>query len=145
MSETISKAQCEKIADDLQRVFCHVQFNYQGTEISIVREHVSESRSHLVVYFDNKHCPGWGWKDSEQFNPLTGLFWSQRKRKLYPAKRVAEIEKQMGKRKAKEYFPQLHDSFCYSVPYFSSSLSLVRQFKKVAGLTLLSQEGADHG
>ncbi|RYM49140.1 hypothetical protein [Serratia proteamaculans] len=145
MSETISKAQWQQITDDLQRVFCHVQFQYQGVTVAIVREHISESRSHLVVYFDNKLCPGWGWKDSEQFNPMANVFWCQRKRRLYSPKRVAEVEKRMGKRKAKEYFPDLHNSFCYLVPYFSSSSTLVRQFKKVPSLTFVNQEDANHG
>ena len=73
------------------------------------------------------------------FNPLTRLFWCEKKKRHYPSKTVAEIERALGKRQAKKTFPSLHDSFIYRLPFFTSSSTLVSQFKKADGLTLITK------
>ncbi|GAB7214721.1 hypothetical protein [Dickeya oryzae] len=88
----------------------------------------------LAVYFDGKICGAWGNEKSEAYNPITRLFWCEKKKRLYAAKRAAQLEKEIGKRRAKKHFPDLHDSYSYWLPFFSSSTSLIRQFKKSRGV-----------
>lgn len=137
--QLMTKALWEQVADELKNLFCHVRFRYLDTVISVIRERDSESRIVLAVYFNDTMCAGWGCEDSEVFNPLTRLFWHEKKRRWYSAKRVAEIEKSIGKRAAKKYFPNLHSYMSYRAPYFTSSSVLVRQFRKADGLMLITK------
>lgn len=131
---SITKAQWAQITEELQGYFYLVRFKYQNTVISISRERYGESRTFLAVYFDGKMAVGWGLEDSESYNSITKLFWCEKKKRYYSAKRVAEIEKSLGKRYARKHFPKLHESLSYRVPLFTNSTSLVRQFKKIDGL-----------
>ncbi|QHP82371.1 hypothetical protein EO763_22170 [Pectobacterium odoriferum] len=142
-SNTINKEQWAQIAEELKGYFCRVQFQYQNTVITIARERDGESKTVLSVYFDGEMRGGWGMETSEIYNPITRLFWCERKKRLYPAKRAAQIEKEFGKRRAKEFFPKLHDSISFWLPYFATSTSLIRQFKKVEGLVWLRKPEAD--
>ncbi|MGS4819056.1 hypothetical protein ACN4GA_08415 [Raoultella terrigena] len=137
--QPMTKALWEQVADELKSYFCHVQFRYQDTVITVARQRDGESRTLLAVYFNDTMCAGWGCEDSEVFNPLTRIFWHEKKMRWYSAKRVAEIEKSIGKRAAKKYFPNLHDYMSYRAPYFTSSSVLVRQFRKADGLTLITK------
>lgn len=140
----ITEEQWAQITEELQGYFCHVQFKYQDTVISVARQRDGESRTILSVYFDRKMCAGWGFADHEVYNPITRLFWHEKKKRYYTAKRVAEIEKLFGKRAAKKDFPKLHDSMSYWVPYFISSTNLVRQFKKAEGLIWLHEKDVNN-
>ncbi|MFJ5319222.1 hypothetical protein [Pectobacterium versatile] len=142
-SNTITKEQWTQIAEELKSYFCHVEFKYQDTVITVTRERDGESKTVLSVYFDGTLRSGWGIETSEIYNPITRLFWCEKKKRYYSAKRVAEIEKKLGKRRAKEYFPDLHKTIIYWWPYFTTSTSLIRQFKKAEGLAWLRKPEAD--
>ncbi|WP_339097222.1 hypothetical protein V6917_16495 [Pectobacterium brasiliense] len=135
----ITKDQWVQIAEELKSCFCYVQFQYQNTVITIVRQRDGESKTVLLVYFDRRILTGWGMETSEIYNPITRLFWCEKKKRLYSAKRATEIEKEFGKRRAKEYFPKLYDSISFRLPYFATSTTLIRQFKKVDGLSWISK------
>nr|WP_240634934.1 hypothetical protein [Brenneria salicis]NMN90538.1 hypothetical protein [Brenneria salicis ATCC 15712 = DSM 30166]RBP64868.1 hypothetical protein DES54_10693 [Brenneria salicis ATCC 15712 = DSM 30166]RLM31627.1 hypothetical protein BHG07_04835 [Brenneria salicis ATCC 15712 = DSM 30166] len=135
----ITKDQWAKIGEELQSYFVSVEFKYQDTVITVHRERSGESRTVLSVYFDGKICLGWGFESLDSYNPITKLFWCEKKQRYYSPKRVAEIEKAFGKRAAKKYYPKLHESKSYRTPCFSSSTSLIRQFKKVDGLSWISE------
>ncbi|RLM25391.1 hypothetical protein BIY26_08970 [Brenneria goodwinii] len=139
MMSDITKEQWALIAEELQGYFCRVQFKYHDTVITVTRERHGESRTVLSIYFDGIIRGGWGLEKSDSYNPMTKLFWCEKKKRYYSPKRVAEIEKRFGKRSAKKNFPSLHESMSYRVPYFSSSASLIRQFKKVDGLSWISE------
>lgn len=141
VNSSITKEQWAKIKTELQSYFCHIEFKYGNTLISVLRVRDGESRTVLSVYFDGEQCFSWGNEKTEVYNPITRLFWCEKKRRLYSAKRAAQIEKNFGKRRAKEYFPELHDSVSYWLPFFSSSTSLIRQFKKAEGLTWVNNAG----
>ncbi len=136
----ITKTQWAQITEELQGYFCRVQFKYQSTVISVARARYGESRTFLAVYFDGKMAIEWGREDSEAYNPITRLFWCEKKKRYYSAKRVADIEKSLGKRSARKHFPKLHESLSYRIPLFTNSTSLVRQFKKVEGLIWLREK-----
>ncbi|WCG83786.1 hypothetical protein [Pectobacterium sp. A5351] len=142
---TITKEQWAQIAEELKGYFCRVQLQYQNTVITIARQRDGESKTVLSVYFDGRIYSGWGMETSEIYNPITRLFWCEKKKRLYSAQRAAKIEKEFGKRRAKEFFPKLYDSISFWLPYFATSTSLIRQFKKADGLVWLrkSEAGSD--
>ncbi|MFJ5428554.1 hypothetical protein ACIPUP_05270 [Pectobacterium actinidiae] len=140
---TITKEQWAQIAEELKGYFCRVQFQYQNTLITIARERDGESKTVLSVYFDGEIRGGWGNEKSEVYNPITRLFWCEKKMRLYSVRRAAQIEKEFGKRAAKKHFPELHKTISYWCPYFTASTSLIRQFKKTEGLVWLSKPEAD--
>ncbi|MBN3174850.1 hypothetical protein H4F69_14980 [Pectobacterium brasiliense] len=144
-NNVITKEQWALIAEELKSYFCYVQFQYQDTVITIARERDGESKTVLSVYIDGKMSWVWGRKESEFYNPITELFWCEKKKRFYSAQRAAKIEKEFGKRRAKEFFPKLYDSISFRLPYFATSTSLIRQFKKADGLVWLckSEEDSD--
>ncbi|MFJ5441731.1 hypothetical protein [Pectobacterium sp. CHL-2024] len=139
----ITKEQWTLIAEELKSYFCYVQFKYQDTVITIARERDGESKTVLSVYIDGKMSWVWGRKESEFYNPITELFWCEKKKRFYSAQRAAKIEKEFGKRRAKEFSPKLYDSISFRLPYFATSTSLIRQFKKADGLVWLRKPEAD--
>ncbi|MCI4116050.1 hypothetical protein E4659_12555 [Dickeya dianthicola] len=141
VNSSITKEQWAQIKTELQSYFCHIEFKYGDTVITVARERDGESRTVLAVYFDGTMRGAWGSEKSEVYNPITRLFWCEKKKRLYSAKRAAQLEKEIGKRRAKEHFPDLHDSYSYWLPFFSSSTSLIRQFKKAEGLTWVNNAG----
>ncbi|WP_139203132.1 hypothetical protein [Amphritea atlantica] len=102
------------------------------------RELVKEGRFELIVYFDRTLSIGWGWKTSDHYDPLTEVLWHKRTKSLYSPKKRAEIIKSLGKRNAKRLFPKLEEHMEWYEPVFSTAATLVRQYKKVEGLSLES-------
>ncbi|CDL79750.1 hypothetical protein [Xenorhabdus cabanillasii] len=137
---SIDKSQWAKIAAELQSLFCCIRFKYQDTVISIYREKVSESRTHLVVYFDNKISAAWSNEKSEHYNPLTKLFWRSRTQALYSKSRIADAEKLLGKRHVKQHMSYMYKTTAYLVPLFPNSAALIRQYKKIEGLEWLADQ-----
>ncbi len=133
---SISKEQWAKIEGDLKSYFASVDFQYQDTEIGIRRVSAGEGKTKLAVFLDSEICSGWGLPNSDVFNPLVMLFWSKRQKSYYSPTKVKKLEKIWGKRRAKKEIPNLHDKFTWYWPYFSKASVLVRQFKRIEGLTL---------
>lgn len=140
MPDSISKEQWETIKAELQSPFCCVRFRYQDTVITVTRERQSESRTCLMVYFDGRCNIGWGNSRCDNYNPLTEHFWFTKTQRLHSAKHVARMEKALGKRYAKKHMPSLYQPFSYRTPLFASSATLIRQFRKAPGLTLVVDE-----
>lgn len=140
MPDSISKEQWETIRAELQSPFCCVRFRYQDTVITVTRERQCESRTCLMVYFDGRCNIGWGNSRCDNYNPLTEHFWFTKTQRLHSAKHVAATEKALGKRYAKKHMPSLYQPFSYRTPLFASSTTLIRQFRKVAELTLVAEE-----
>ncbi|WP_238553308.1 hypothetical protein [Dickeya sp. DW 0440] len=134
VNSSITKEQWAKIKTELQSYFCHIEFKYSDTVISVLRVRDGESRTVLSVYFDGEQRFSWGDEKTEAYNPITRLFWCEKKRRLFSVRRVAQLERAIGERRAKECIPGLHDSVSYWLPFFSSSTSLIRQFKKSRGV-----------
>lgn len=133
---SISKEQWAKIEGDLKGYFASVDFQYQDTEIGIRRVSAGEGKTKLAVFLDSEIRSGWGLPNSDVFNPLVVLFWSKRQKSHYSPTKVKKLEKIWGKRRAKKEIPNLHDKFTWYWPYFSKASVLVRQFKRIEGLTL---------
>lgn len=132
----INKEQWAEIEEKLTYDHSYINFQYKDTEINVMRKKVKEGKTELAVYLDGKICVGWGFTDSELFNPLTKLFWKQVSRSLYSQRYIKQMEKIWGKRQAKKEFPKLHEKLTYYRHAFSKASVLVRQFKCIKGLSL---------
>ena len=134
----ISKEQWVAIEEKLKSDwFPTVSFQFRKHEVSVSKERYSENRPCLVVYIDGVWKGVWTRGDDEVYGPLVKLFWRKRTSAIFKPKQKAKIIKNFGKRKAKEYFPKLDEVSVRWMPDFNTAASLVRQFKKVDGLTLL--------
>ncbi|AYA40569.1 hypothetical protein HZS38_09245 [Xenorhabdus nematophila] len=142
---SIDKSQWVKIADELQSLFCLIQFKYQDTVISINRGRVSESKTHLFVYIDSKLNIAGGDEQSEHYNPLTPLFWCSCSKPLYSKSRIADAEKMLGKRHVKKHMPYMYKKHTFLTPVFPNSTTLIRQYKKIEGLSLLESDSTAGG
>ncbi|WP_417595017.1 hypothetical protein [Oceanospirillum sp.] len=133
----ITKEQWQQIEAELKNLYCRVVFDYQGQELSVQRMRTGEGRMDLVVYLDGQINWGWGWPNQkDDFKPEIKAVWRKRSRSLYSPARKKEIIKNVGKRAAKKLC--LDAKMEYWEPIFTSAAVLVRQYKKVADLTLKS-------
>ncbi|WP_368919969.1 hypothetical protein [Providencia vermicola] len=133
---SISKEQWAKIEGDLKDYFASVDFQYKGIEIGVRRVSIGEGRTALAVFLDGEMRSGWGWPNSDVFNPLVECFWSKRQKSYYSPTKVKKLEKIYGKRRVKKEISNLHEKFTWYHPYFSKASVLVRQFKRIKELTL---------
>ncbi|QWQ16563.2 hypothetical protein KOL64_17675 [Providencia rettgeri] len=132
----INKEQWVKIEGDLKDYFASVDFQYKGIEIGVRRVSIGEGRTALAVFLDGEMRSGWGWPNSDVFNPLVECFWSKRQKSYYSPTKVKKLEKIYGKRRVKKEISNLHEKFTWYHPYFSKASVLVRQFKRIKELTL---------
>lgn len=141
----ISKAQWEQIEERLKGFFVHFKFELNGHEISVTKERAKENQYCLVVYIDSTFKGIWvmGGKDPE-CDPIVQQVWRKRSRAMYSPSQKAKLTKIMGVRRAKKAFPNWDHVTLYWTPEFKTAASLVRQFKKIPGLTLVTQLEADH-
>lgn len=137
---SITKEQWAEIEASLKSHYVHIKFCHHGTDIEVTRVSAGEGKTELAVYLDGKIGGGWGFPDSEHFNPLCELFWHQRNKSYYTPKQIKVWEKALGKRGAKKTLPKLHQKLTYYMPYFSKASVLVRQFKRVDGLTVAEEK-----
>ncbi|MEM8145630.1 hypothetical protein Q4R42_16860 [Morganella morganii subsp. sibonii] len=133
---SITKEQWAGIEESLKAHYVVIKFQYQDTEIAVTRVSVSEGRTKLAVYFNGKISAAWGISDSEYFNPLCELFWSKRTKSLYSPAQIKALEKAYGKRAVKREIPDLYTKYTYYRPHFDKASVLVRQFRRIKGLTV---------
>lgn len=138
----ISKEQWEKLEEEISSMWVNVRFEYKGHELSIQRQRESESKTVLVVYIDDCYASVWGFF-KEECEDRPGIIcdvWKRATKAYYSPKHVKEIEKILGKRRAKKDFPDLHARQEYYLPYFSKASVLCRQFRKLDGLKLIKAD-----
>ncbi|WP_368890454.1 hypothetical protein [Morganella morganii] len=136
---SITKEQWAGIEESLKSHYVRIKFFHHGTYIQVTRVSTGEGKTELAVYLDGVICVGWGFPDGEHFNPLCELFWHQRNKSYYTPKQIKDCEKALGKRQAKKTFPKLHQKLTYYTPYFSKASVLVRQFRRIDGLTVTGE------
>ncbi|OPX57050.1 hypothetical protein SAMN02745127_02090 [Oceanospirillum multiglobuliferum] len=135
---SITKSQWQEIEEELKTLRCKVVFDYQGQAISVERIRTGESRLDLAVYLDGNIVLGWGWPDGEVFDPQVKLLWRQRSKSIFKPAEKQKLIKEIGVRRAKKHFPKLDDKIEWYDPVFTSAAALVRQYKKLEGLSLKS-------
>ncbi|WP_233007180.1 hypothetical protein [Rheinheimera faecalis] len=135
----ITKEQWAAIEKEMSGGWVSIKFSYKGHEISVSRERKNESTTVLTVYIDGVIKGGWAClidKKPDDMPEFLPQVWSTKTISLYSPKKIAELEKSVGKRMAKKYVPNLHAKTQMYLPYFSKASVLCRQFKKLEGLEL---------
>lgn len=141
----ISEEQWKAIEEKLAGWFVQQKFQLGEFEICVQKERYKENRYCLVVYIDGTWQGKWMEPDKdEKYGPIVKKVWRRRTFALYPPKKKAQLEKSLGKRRARKLFPNFDKVHERWVPDFSTAKSLVRQFKKAEGLTLIQGGNHDH-
>lgn len=135
MSE-ITNEQWEAIEKELRGSMPRVEFEYQGRTLTIRRLRHNENESLLNVFIDGYIRGVWMMPENSEFDPIGNEVWFEKKQAVYKPKEKARLIKDFGKRKAYQYFPRLDEKVVTYSPTFGSARTLVRQYKKLAGLKL---------
>lgn len=152
---SISKEQWKAIEAELKGGWVQVKFKLHGHEIYITRERKTESTTVLAVYIDGAIKSTW-MKVLEDIDPADEFMnkvvkqvFCHKFHKRYGKKDLenyAKAKRQCGAKFANGLYgkdPEKQGR-TYLFPYFGSSTALVRQFKKIEGVELVSElkEGA---
>lgn len=147
---TISKEQWKAIEAELKGGWVQVRLKLHGHEIYITRERKSESTTVLAVYIDGAIKGAW-MKELAEIDPADEFMnkvvkqvhfhkfkamWNKKQ-----LESIAKFKRQIGVKKAREFYGDKPEQagWTYLVPFFGSSATLVRQFKKIEGLELVSE------
>lgn len=133
---SITKEQWAGIEESLKAHYVVIKFQYQDTEITVNRVSSGEGRTELAVWINGEIGGAWGIQGNENFNPLCEIFWHKHTKSLYTAKQIKALENAYGKRAAKREIPDLYTKYTYYRPHFDKASVLVRQFRRIKGLTV---------
>ena len=134
----ITKEKWSEIETELKTLFGRVEFKLNDLTITVIRRSISEGKTELVVFLDHQCRGDWANPNSDLFNPLVVTLWRKASRGMYTTSAVKQIEKIFGKRRAVKKYPDLHGRFEFYLPTFKTAASVVRQYKRIKGLTLES-------
>jgi hypothetical protein len=146
----ISKEQWQAIAAELKSQWVTMNFRLHGHEITIRRCRKSESTTVLGVYVDGVIEGKWFTQVSnidpadDFMNKVAKQVFFHKFKAMYSKKELetmAKHKRRLGAKRMKEMFGEEPEKkgWTYLVPYFGSSTALVRQFKKIEGLELVSE------
>jgi len=146
----ISKEQWQAIAAELKKGWVAMKFKLHGHEIDVTRERKSESTTVLVVYIDGAMKGVW-FKELSDIDPADE-FMNKVVKQVYFHKfkarynkkaldELAKFKRKWGAKETKEIWGDNPEKagHTYLYPAFGSSTALVRQFKKIEGLELVSE------
>lgn len=147
---SISKEQWKAIEAELKGIWVQVKFKLHGHEIAISRCRKSESTTVLGVYVDGVIEGKWMKEISEIdpaddfMNKVAKQVFFHKFKAMYSKKQLetmAKNKRRFGAKRMKEMFGETPEKagWTYLMPYFGSSAALVRQFKKIEGLELVSE------
>ncbi|MCY0966155.1 hypothetical protein [Parathalassolituus penaei] len=137
----ITKEQWSQLQQQLASSHVVVTLELDGNRLTIERRHMTENRTALCVFINGSIRIGSGWPDSDHFSSLTEKVWRKRSKALYGPAKIKQLEKELGKRGARQVFSKLDKTIEWFDPTFNTAASLVRQFKRLQGLTLVSING----
>lgn len=142
----ITKEQWLSIEEELSAIYVNVKFEYNGFELAIQRGRSSESKTVLSVHINGHIKPSWAFIEDECDDrpEIIEHVWKTATRAKYTGKSIKNIEKVLGKRRAKAEYPDLHDRQEYFLPFFPKASVLCRQFKKLVGITLTKASCLDN-
>lgn len=147
---SISKEQWKKIEAILTDPWFEMKFDLNGHEISIRRARKSESRTVLGVFINGEVKGKWAQNVAELdpadefMNQVVKQVWFHKFHARFKAKDLAQLEKYkkaVGVRRFKARFGDedpKKQGWHYLMPHFGTAATLVRQFKKIDGLTLIT-------
>ncbi|HCJ0148064.1 TPA: hypothetical protein NQG57_000989 [Salmonella enterica subsp. enterica serovar Infantis] len=143
----ITKEQWRETQERLAKSFMPVEFRLpSGEVITAHKGFVAENRTALIIWIDGERSEVWGWPDSNLYRPLVKEVWRRKTRKP-GASLIRHMAKKKGgkawlKRKENAF---VHEVKEYWVCTFDTAASLVRQFRKIEGLELITGEASDAG
>ncbi|WP_299001747.1 hypothetical protein [uncultured Shewanella sp.] len=145
ITAAITVEQWQQIEKEMSGVFGRVEFLLNGTKINLEKQFIAENRLGILVFINGSINHGLCYADP--LDPIAQQVWRKRSKALYSAKKKAELLKGFGKRRAKEWFPNIDKKREWLEPYFPQFGSLKRQYSKLEALTLVSlgyqSQGAD--
>ncbi len=133
----ITEEQWLEIEQELKGIYGTVKFQLDRIILRICKEFVAENKTGILVYINQEIKFDWGYRTSNNFNPLTETLWRKRSLSYYKPKEKSKIIKDLGKRRAKELYPNLNEAMISFVPYFSTFSTFKRQYKKLDDITVL--------
>jgi hypothetical protein len=152
MTEAITKQQWEEIESKLQDLLATVKFRYKGHELTVQKSFRSENQMALYVYIDGIFKGDWAFLDYPTGNearsdrePPPAIIrdvWRKQTKALYSPQRKQKMIKAVGKRRAYEMLPKLDEKRILYWPDFPKAKTLVRQFRKLEGITLVEESHA---
>lgn len=138
MSEEISKDKWQEIEEYLRdRLFPQVAFRVGDHEVSVQKHFIAENRMALLVYIDGWIKGEWVGRETEGIPPIVKQVWRKSSRSLYKPAERRRMEKGIGKRKAKEWFPNIDKVLVSYVPDFLKAKTLVNQFRRIPVIELV--------
>lgn len=138
---TISKEQWNGIQNTLGGIYSEVAFRMPtGEEITVNKRFITENKTALIVWINGERCPAWGVPSMpEQFRPLVKQVW-RRQTHRPGASTIRKVSKMKGGKKWLKQKENAHlfDVIEYWVCHFNTASSLVRQYRKIDGLELVT-------
>lgn len=151
----ITNEQWTQIASHLKGMWVCVEFSLNGHSILIKRERKTESTTCLAVYIDGYIRGVWMNRpedisqDDAFMAGVVSRVWMHKFTPRWSKKELQEIEKSKRKFGAK-FIKEVYGAepekagITMLTPYFGSSAALVRQFKKIEGLQLVTELKPSH-
>lgn len=136
----ISKDKWKEIEETLsQYFFMNVKFKIGNDIITVTRQRETESKTVLVVYINDKYSHAWQDEQHELFNPITHKVWKKTSKRMMSKQKIDALKKKYGVRAFNNVYSKREQEavISYFMPFFSSSRSLVSQFKKIDGLEFI--------
>lgn len=147
---SISKEQWKAIEANLKRSWVDMEFSLNGHAIKIQRERKNESTTVLSVYIDGFIKGEWAKSlekidaDDAFMNGVVKRVWAHSFIKRFNKKALenyAKAKRQCGAKFAHDLYGKDPEKQGVTIllPSFGSSTTLVRQYKKIEGLTLVTE------
>lgn len=137
---SISKEQWNGIQNTLAGLYSRVEFKLpSGEKVSVYKAMISENKMALIAWIDDTRSEAWGWTSHDEFRPITKLVWRRKTYRLGASiiRRASRTRDGQRWLKRKEN-AHLYEVVEYWVCHFSTAASLVRQYKKIEGLELIT-------
>ena len=135
----ISNEKWKEIGEKLSRYFVNEKFKSGNDVIHVQRQKESESKTVRAVFINGTICLAFANEKHADFKPISHQVWKKKVVRLYSKQKLELAKKQLGVRLFNEMYPkdQRDKQHHYWFPYFSSSKTLIAQFKKIEGIEYL--------
>ena len=126
---TLSKVEKDYIVKALNSQFSQVVLMCDGYRVSLALERVQDFKLAIGIYVNHMMKGTWMLKPDEH---PESKFLPIRKKALYSSTQKAKIFKEFGKRRAREYFPNLDLVHEYRGSHFSTGRAAINHLLRVS-------------
>ncbi|WP_010324358.1 hypothetical protein [Marinobacterium stanieri] len=126
----MTKEQWDQVEEEMRGQLGRVVLSLEGRELVLKKMFVKENQLAIVVFIDGEIQPACGFPSMECFDAFTQKVWRKSRVSLFKPSRKARIIKELGKRLAKQTFPDLDEKREYWVPEFRTAASMRRALHK---------------